>query len=144
MSFGYNDSDDDASDPLIIRASERGDFDTIQRLIKEDPECVHETNVREDQPIHIACLQKNDTLLRMLIAAGADVNARGDFGKTPLHYAVFEGDDYSMKIAKRLLEAGADPNLEDTRSNSTPLTWAQREHDEGLDLVIDLLKQHMG
>ncbi len=144
MSFEYNDSDDDASDPLIIRASDRGDLDTIQRLIKEDPEAVHETSVREDQPIHIACLHKNDTLVRLLIAAGADVNALGDFGKTPLHYAVFEGDDYSTKIVKRLLDAGADPNIEDKRSNSTPLKFAQREHDDRLDQAIELLKKHMG
>lgn len=129
--------------PSIIEACENGDLETVRKVIDEYPNVVHETSATDDQPLHIACLQKHDLLVEYLIEAGANVNGLGDFHKTPLHYAVFEGDEFSTPIVRRLLEAGADPHLRDKRSDSTPLKWAQREHDEGLDESIALLKAHM-
>lgn len=143
MPFTYLDSDDDASLPLIFRAVERGDLETVRRVLAEDPNLVNETLDTDDQPLHIACWQKYESMVKVLIAAGADVNARGDFGSTPLHYAVFEGDEYSTPIVRALLVAGADPNLIDKRSSSTPLKWAQREHHDGLAESIRLLKAKM-
>jgi ankyrin repeat protein len=144
MPFSYSDSDDDASLPMIFRATERGDFDTVKRLIEEDASVVHETIDTDDQPLHIACWQKYESIVKLLINAGANVNAGGDFGQTPLHYAVFEGDEYSTAIVRLLLDAGADPKITDKRSQSTPLKWAQREHHDGLEPTIKMLKSKMG
>jgi ankyrin repeat protein len=144
MPFSYHDSDDDASLPMIFRATERGDLQTVKQLIADDPNVVHESLETNDQPLHIACWQKFESIVRHLIQAGADVNSRGDFGATPLHYAVYEGDEYSTPIVKALLNAGADPNLTDSRSAATPLKWAQREHHDGLAESIRLLKAKMG
>ena len=143
MAFVYTDSDDDASMPMIHRACQRGDFHTVKRLLVEDPNVVHETTDTDDQPLHFACWQKHESIVALLIKHGADVNSRGDFQQTPLHYAVFEGDEYSTPVVQLLLVAGADPNLIDKRSSSTPLKWAQREHEEGLDESIELLKAKM-
>jgi ankyrin repeat protein len=143
MPFSYSDSDDDASLPLIFRATERGDLQTLKQLIAENPDSVRESLETQDQPLHIACWQKFESIVKLLIQAGADVNARGDFGATPLHYAVYEGDEYSTPIVKALLNAGADPNIKDNRSSATPLKWAQREHHDGLTESIRLLKAKM-
>jgi len=143
MPFDYLDSDDDASLPMIFRATQRGDYATVKQLIEDDISVIHETIDTDDQPLHFACWQKFETIAELLIEAGADVNARGDFAQTPLHYAVFEGDEYSTAVVKILLAAGADPNLKDKRSQSTPLKWAQREHHPGLDASIKLLKAKM-
>jgi ankyrin repeat protein len=143
MPFSYHDNDEDASMPMIFRAIQRGDLETVKKLVSENPEQVHETLDTDDQPLHIACWQKYETIVKFLIQAGADVNSRGDFGNTPLHYAVFEGDEYSTPIVRALLAAGADPNLTDKRSGSTPLKWAQREHHDGLNESIRLLKSKM-
>ncbi len=143
MPFSYSDSDDDSSLPMIFRAAERGDLQTVKQLIAESPDVVKETLDTQDQPLHIACWQKFESMVKLLIQAGADVNSRGDFGATPLHYAVFEGDEYSTPIVRALLNAGADPNLTDFRSSATPLKWAQREHHDGLAESIKLLKAKM-
>jgi ankyrin repeat protein len=143
MPFTYRDSDDDASLPLIFRATERGDLQTVKELIAENPEAVHEVIETQDQPLHIACWQKYESIVKFLIQSGADVNSRGDFGATPLHYAVYEGDEYSTPIVKALLNAGADPSLVDNRSSATPLKWAQREHHDGLAESIKLIKAKM-
>lgn len=143
MPFVYLDSDDNADLPMIFRAIERGDLGTVQQILVETPDAVHEMLDTGDQPLHIACWQKYESIVKHLISAGADVNQPGDLGTTPLHYAVFEGDEYSLPIVKALLAAGADPTKVDKRSNSTPLKWAQREHHEGLDDSIKLLKQYL-
>jgi ankyrin repeat protein len=52
---------------------------------------------------------------RMLIANGADVHARDDYGDTPLHVTAGYGE-----VSKLLLENGADPNAKN-KVGSTPL-----------------------
>lgn len=49
-------------------------------------------------------------IVRLLIESGAEVNAPGSYGQTPLHYAASNGHDDIVAI---LINAGADPFLED-------------------------------
>ena len=42
----------------------------------------------ENYPIHIATLNGHDAIVTLLIEAGADIHARGENGRTPLHHAV--------------------------------------------------------
>lgn len=46
--------------------------------------------------------------IEILIANGAEVNAIGDIGNTPLHSAALFG---KVTVAEKLLELGADPDL---------------------------------
>lgn len=48
-------------------------------------------------------------MVRYLISAGADVNARAIYGCTALHIAHDKGD---VEIGRLLLQQGADPTLE--------------------------------
>ena len=55
--------------------------------------------------------------VQLLLDAGLDPMSRDDFGQTPLHYAVRNGNEVALGL---LLEAGADPNAADAEYGSTP------------------------
>jgi hypothetical protein len=62
-----------------------------------------------------------------------DVNARDESGATPLHHAAWDGDP---GLIERLLAAGADPTITDTRFDTTPLGWAEHAYQsEAADLL---------
>lgn len=67
-------------------------------------------------PLHRAAILRKTEMCRVLIANGADVNARDNFGDTPLHWA------HSAEVARVLIENGADLNakneIEDTPLHS--------------------------
>ena len=90
-------------------------------------------------PLHIAAWQKQLPILELL-AGAPDVNARGDLQRTPLHYAVHEGDASSVPIVKELMARGADPTLKDEIGNTVE-DWAKAEMYESLPEVLALLKQ---
>jgi ankyrin repeat protein len=58
-----------------------------------------------DTCLHIAAMRGDAHSTALLIKAGVDVNALGDMGSTPLHYA----DD--PKVVDLLLSAGAADNV---------------------------------
>lgn len=52
-------------------------------------------------------------IVHALVDAGEDLEQRDENGWTPLHHAAIEGHEYSTEA---LLEAGADPNSESTKT----------------------------
>lgn len=61
-----------------------------------------------DTPLHVVAWRKDIEGARLLLAAGADVNAKGDMSETPLHVAIRQK---SIELTKMFLAAGADPNI---------------------------------
>jgi ankyrin repeat protein len=59
--------------------------------------------------------------IKNLIEQGADINAPGQFGDTPLHKAA---DSRQLETAKILLENGADVNAINVYHKHTPLHHA--------------------
>ncbi|MCH7726633.1 MAG: ankyrin repeat domain-containing protein [Planctomycetes bacterium] len=94
----------------IHKATERGKFDLVKEILDSDPTQVHARTTGlppGDQPLHLAAWQGRKKIAEYLLDAGADINSRGESGRTPLHYA-FEGP--SQAIIKLLIERGADLN----------------------------------
>lgn len=84
----------------------------------------HVTNYEDDDPfapidplsyrapdgdtcLHIASRRGDARAVQLLLEAGLDVNASGDMGSTPLHYAA------SPEVASLLREAGARTDVRD-------------------------------
>ena len=78
-------------------------------------------------PLHwAAALSKTPEVVKALVDAGADSNAREDqLGHTPLHEAARRRK--TPEVVKVLLDAGADPNAQD-KYGVTPLSVATREN----------------
>ena len=110
-------------------------------------------------PLHKAVMDEQPYTVRRLLAEGADPNARinapgwyvyyGDGsgtrvradmdGMTPLHIAVI-GEARHVSIAKRLLDAGADPNAE-SYAGDTPMDIVTRS---GSGALQSLLRSYGG
>ena len=85
-------------------------------------------------PLASAAAAKQTELARVLIAHGANVNARGATGHVPLHEAAANG---TVELVKLLIDSGADVNAK-TDDGKTPLDFAiEYKRDE----VVDLLKE---
>jgi len=65
------------------------------------------------------------TLVKSAIAQGADLEAKNNSGKTPLHIAVLRSGGQRYEMMRLLLEAGANPNAQDMKGQ-TPLHIASR------------------
>jgi ankyrin repeat protein len=141
MKHEYREDDDDAMRPMIHRAVGRGDVATVERLLDANPNAINTRDELGNQPLHDACWAKHLAVVHLLIRSGADVNARGDFGETPLHYAVRDDGAESNAIVALLVESGADTEAKDERLRQNPLSWALREFNDDLAPTILLLRQ---
>ena len=91
---------------------------------------------REDgaTPLLIAAVAGQKEIAELLIADGADVNAKDDVGQTPLYFAA------DKEVVELLIAKGADVNAKDN-FGGTPLDFAIRfDHTE----IADLLRKHGG
>jgi len=75
-----------------------------------------------DSPLHIVAGWGDVEGAKLLIAAGADVNAIGDMSQTPLHVSLREGNE---ELVRLLMSAGARIDIR-SEFNMTPLEKAQR------------------
>jgi uncharacterized protein len=130
--------------PVLVMAIRHGSSPCVDALLKgrADP------NVRDvdtDLPALTEALERPD-IAKLLIAAGADVNAssrkEGDSlrGMTPLMFAVLDG---RAELVDLLLERGANVNLR-TPSGSTALSLAKQsglEENGGLIRKLEAAEQ---
>ena len=84
--------------------------------------------------LHAAAARGDATELSRLIQSGADLNARGGNGRTPLHVAAFAGH---QPIAQALLAAGADPNLLDDQRYDAVTIAAVRDDPAMVRTLLD-------
>ena len=97
----------EGSRPSCITQHWGGHTEIVQILIKDgaDP---NETDEKGRTALHWAIANNDDlALLRVLLEAGADLDAQDAWRETPLHLAQSE-EAYDL-----LIEMGADPNIND-------------------------------
>jgi ankyrin repeat protein len=76
--------------------------------------------------LYAAARNGHNTVVEYLLDRGANVDAKGFFGATGLHWAAINGHDATVNL---LMSRGADPSIRDARFGATPESWAlEGEH----------------
>ena len=92
-----------------IDVAGRGDMKRAEQLLGQNPGAAKMRDSLGNTPLHEAMGRdpKDFEMAKYLINAGADVNARDEGGRTPLHQAARNG---AVKTAALLISKGADVN----------------------------------
>jgi len=87
-------------------------------------------------PLHNSVRYGSLEEVKLLVGAGAALNARTNYRHTPLHYAAWHRD---VAFAKVLIDAGADPDCKNNQG-LTPLIRAIKE-ERPVELISYLIKE---
>ncbi|KAK6139748.1 hypothetical protein DH2020_026508 [Rehmannia glutinosa] len=101
---------------LVVREGSVSDVDLALSLLKKSGGNINARNLFGLTPLHIATRRNHAPVVRRLLEAGADPNARdGESGWSSLHRALHFGH---LAVACVLLQFGASLTLEDSKSRT--------------------------
>jgi ankyrin repeat protein len=92
----------------LFDACKKGDIGGVRRLLNEKKVDSNLAYNNGFTLLHMACLNQNLELAKLLISNGADPNLVNNYGRTPLHYSCKRGN---VKMAELLIGNGANQNL---------------------------------
>lgn len=124
----------------VFEATALGDAETVRGLLRQDKARVGEWSPDGFTPLHHAAFFGHSEVAKLLIEAGADIeapsrNQQFALDARPLHSAAAARE---LGMCAVLLDAGADPNARQ-HGEFTPLLEAAQNGDEAL---ADLLLSH--
>lgn len=97
---------------------------------------VDDKSVYGDQVLHLACVKGDLDDVKILLQSNADINARGEKGFTPLHYAV---EQRRIEVVEYLLSVGADPCIINDNGDTAQDLAELLEYDE----ILSSLKPYL-
>ena len=123
-----------APDISIHKAVEEGNIEAVKKFLAAGIDVNAKAFITGSTPLHIAATKE---VVELLIAKGADVNAKDKYDMTPLHPAAGRGH---KEVVELLIAKGADVNAKD-EDGDTPLDWADRRNQTA---TTALLRKHGG
>ena len=119
----------------LLEAVGNDDMKALDIFVKM-PELLNFADKSGRNAVMLASAKKDCSMLKKLVAAGANLKIMDNSEKTPLHYAAAGN---SMECAKFLLENGADANLQDNFGRDAVNTLAALGKDENTELFKMLI-----
>jgi ankyrin repeat protein len=112
------------ADVRIVDAARTGNTDLVRSMLESGISVNSCRNLTRETALHVACFFNHSDVLKLLVDAGASINAVTRSHFTPLHYAADSGhlEDYDLQL---LLLAGAEVTARDVDGN-TPLHTSAR------------------
>ena len=121
----------------IWEAASKGNIEAVKRHLATGTDVDVKGGWMVITPLHMAALNGHKEIVELLIAKGADINAKDDSEWTPLHWAADEGH---KEVAEFLIAEGADVNAK-AEDGETPLdATIEFRHPQ----IADLLRKHGG
>lgn len=120
-----------------------GDAEAVKSAVTENPRLLARTVERDGQggwtPLHLAVADGRADVVRVLVEAGADLTARTEHGRTPLHVALEAAPDLvaQLRTAGAPLDACAAAYLDDVDQLTRELDAGAALSDSGTG--VDLL-----
>ncbi|MGL5640181.1 MAG: ankyrin repeat domain-containing protein [Mycoplasmoidaceae bacterium] len=105
----------------------------LYELIKRDPSLINKATSNGRTPLMFAAQFGNINCLKLLITAGAKINAQDEYGATALMLASFFGQDESVRV---LLENGASKIIKDC-NGITARMLANKNDDKLICKILD-------
>ena len=121
----------------LIRAAIDGQLQEVQQLLDEgaDPN----TNLYDYPPLNWSAWTGNVEMVRMLLAAGANIEGRNKKGSTPLILAAMKG---RTTVLRELIQAGADLHAKTNSTNDNTyggVTALMAAALQGYDTAVEIL-----
>jgi TonB family protein len=124
----------------IHEATKTGDLAKVKAMLKDNPKLVSRKDDYGYTPLYLAVQWGNKEMAELLLANGADINARsgsrsqlGMGADTPLHEAVTNG---RKEMVEFLLAHGADVNAEDDFGYTPLHLAAEKGHRDVLEMQL--------
>jgi uncharacterized protein len=120
----------------VFHAAAFGRNDRLREILSADPEAARAWSPDGFTALHLAAFTDSEEAARMLVEAGADLEARSRHetitGVRPLNTCAFAR---AHRVARVLLEAGADPDGEG-EPGATPMMAARAYDDEEMERLL--------
>lgn len=123
--------------PALLWAAERNHKTLVALLLEmgADINIQNKEDLITGTALHKVVMHRDESIVRLLLDKGANVEEVDQYFKTPLHHATFEGFGEMVRL---LLEKGANAEAKDYRG-CTPLQIAIQS---GANAIIEMLLDH--
>ena len=104
----------------LLGACNTGDLAAAMSIVTAEPDIIAGTTPEDRDALGLAVVENREDAVRALLDVGFPMNAEGEWGGTPLHWAAWNA---RVDMVKLLLARGASVNVRDSRYGSSPIAW---------------------